>query len=176
MTTKTKAELEKKIAELAALEQAEQKAEAAASMQAQARIQQRKGRIEQLGRAWNAIAAASMPWNIIHEMAGKRLQDPEFMLGLVCFAMVNPWQPNTNESTWRGQLSAYLEAWDLGIDPAKPELNTLKEWTTLQAEQVAYEQEEAARRQSNFVYRKVTPAQGGGHSSAGSDPGIGQVV
>ena len=145
----TRAELEKTLAKLAAMDQAENEKKQAAEMQRIAAIHARKARLDELRSMWGAMAAAAAPWNIIHELAGKQIEDPGLLLGLICFAMVNPMRQDTNQNTWRDQLRAYIEGWQLGINPAKPELYELPEWVTLQAEYVAHEQAEEAKRQAN---------------------------
>ncbi len=145
----TRAELEKKIAQLDALDRAENEKKQAAEMQRIAAVHARKARLDQLRQSWGTMAAAAAPWNIIHELAGKQIEDPGLLLGLICFAMANPMRPDTNENTWRDQLRAYIEAWELGLNPAKPELGELPEWVTLQAEHVAWEQAEEAKRKAN---------------------------
>lgn len=145
----TRAELEKTLAKLEALDRAENEKKQAAETQRIAAIHARKARLDELRSMWGAMAAAAAPWNIIHELAGKYIDDPRFMLGLICFAMVNPMRQDTNENTWRSQLRAYIEGRELGIDPAKPELGELPEWVTLQAEHVAHEQAEEAKRLAN---------------------------
>ena len=68
----TRAELEKTLAKLAAMDQAENEKKQAAEMQRIAAIHARKARLDQLRQSWNSMEAAAMPWNIIHELAGKQ--------------------------------------------------------------------------------------------------------
>lgn len=122
----TRAELEKKIAELAEIDRAEQEAAAAAAMQAQAAIQAQEAERAHILECYAAMSAAAPMWNEVRALAGKHADDPRLILGLLCLSIVDP---NNFKNHWR----AYVEAWQLGMDPTAPDLAAVVKFADLDA-------------------------------------------
>ena len=100
MTTKTKnetteealntrAELEKRIAELAEIDRIEQEAKRAEAMQAEAAIQAQDRERAHILECWGAMNGAASMWNEVRALAGKHAEDPRLILGLLCLSIVD---------------------------------------------------------------------------------------
>lgn len=160
MTTKTKNEMiveqlttaeliaaqEKAIAELDALVNQQQQAEAAAAMQAQAAIQAQEQERAHIQECYSAMSGAAPMWNEIRALAGKHADDPRLILGLLCLSIVDP---NNFKNHWR----AYVEAWQLGIDPSAPDLAAVAKYAELDAAHNEREANKERERQANRARR-----------------------
>jgi len=135
MTTKTKnetteeapntrAELEKKIAELAEIDRIEQEAKRAEAMQAEAAIQAQDRERAHILECWGAMQGAAAMWNEVRALAGKHADDPRMILGLLCLSIVD-------ESNFKNHWRAYVEAWQLGMDPAAPDVLSVAKYKDL---------------------------------------------
>ena len=138
MTTKTKneptveqlttAELiavqEKAIAELAALVNQQQEAERAEAMQAEAAIQAQDRERAHILECWGAMNGAAAMWNEVRALAGKHADEPRLILGLLCLSIVD-------QSNFANHWRAYVEGWQLGMDPAAPDVLSVAKYKDL---------------------------------------------
>lgn len=137
MTTKTKnetteeapntrAELEKKIAELAEIDRIEQEAKRAEAMQAEAAIQAQERERAHILECWGAMNGAAAMWNEVRALAGKHADDQRLILGLLCLSVVDA-------SNFKNHWRAYVEGWQLGMDPAAPDVAAVARYAELDA-------------------------------------------
>jgi hypothetical protein len=137
MTTKTKnetteealntrAELEKRIAELAEIDRIEQEAKRAEAMQAEAAIQAQDRERAHILECWGAMNGAAAMWNEVRALAGKHADEPRLILGLLCLSIVD-------QSNFANHWRAYVEGWQLGMDPAAPDVAAVAKYAELDA-------------------------------------------
>ena len=103
-----------------------QQAQAAMAMQAQAAIQAQEQERAHILKCWEAMNGAAAMWNEVRALAGKHADDPRLVLGLLCLSVVDA-------SNFKDHWRAYVEAWQLGMDPAKPDVATVAKYKELDA-------------------------------------------
>ena len=103
-----------------------QQAQAAMAMQAQAAIQAQEHERTHIQECYAAMSGAAPMWNEVRALAGKYADDPRLVLGLLCLSVVDP---NNFKNHWR----AYVEAWQLGMDPTAPDLAAVAKYADLDA-------------------------------------------
>jgi hypothetical protein len=137
---------EQAIAERDALISQRQQAEAAAAMQAQAAIAQQEQERAHILECWGAMNGAASMWNEVRALAGKHADEPRLILGLLCLSVVDG---NNFKDHWR----AYVEAWQLGMDPSAPDVLSVAKYAELDAAHNEREANKERERQANRARR-----------------------